>query len=150
MNKVIDFATERDHRHAGQTELLAKFDPIECPGCDKLVPPIVVTSDFAVSYECAGPGHRRFMVYTHSSSIVHDKARYIQAMRDGEFGYTGIARSDTKIAFEGGAALLTGRVKLDAVFKTGPRTLDSRFLCVWVKVDRQWRFLAWQSTPVPA
>jgi len=90
------------------------------------------------------------VVYTHSSSIVHDKAGYLQAMRDGEFGYTAIARSETKIAFEGGAALLTGRIRLDAVFKTGPRTLDSRFLSVWAKVDGQWRFLAWQSTPIPA
>jgi hypothetical protein len=89
-------------------------------------------------------------VYTHSSGIVHDKAGYIQAMRDREFAYTSIQRSETDAAFAGGAVLLTGRIKLDAVFKTGPHTLDCRFLSVWVKADGHWRFLAWQSTPVPA
>jgi hypothetical protein len=57
-------------------------------------------------------------VYTHSSSIVRDKAGYIRAMREGEFAYKSIECSETNIAFEGGAAMLTGRVKLGIMFKT--------------------------------
>ncbi len=89
------------------------------------------------------------MGYTHSSSLFDDKASYIQAMREAKFAYRSVQRSDAKVVFAGGAALVTGRIRLDILFPTGPRILDSRFLSVWIKLGEQWRHLAWQSTPMP-
>jgi hypothetical protein len=89
------------------------------------------------------------MAYTHSSSLFDDKAGYIQAMREAKFAYKTVERSEAKVAFAGGAAIVTGRIRVGVMFDTGPRVLDSRFLSVWVKVDGRWRHLAWQSTPIP-
>lgn len=90
------------------------------------------------------------LAYTHSSGLIDDKPSYIRAMRDGKFAYRKVERSDAKVSFAGGAALVTGRIRLEVMFDTGPRVLDSRFLSVWVRSGRQWRHLAWQSTPIPA
>lgn len=89
------------------------------------------------------------LAYTHSSGVMDDRASYMASMRAGKFSYRQIERQEAKVTLVGGAALVTGRIKLDVLFDTGPRTLDSRFLSVWVRVGSDWRHWAWQSTGVP-
>ena len=88
--------------------------------------------------------------YTHSSSLFDTKATYIEAIRKAEFTYRSVERSEAKVVFAGGAALVTGRIRLDVLFPDGPRVIDSRFLSVWIKLGERWRHTAWQSTPLPA
>ena len=90
------------------------------------------------------------LAYTHSSGVMDDKTGYIAAMRAGQFSYRHIERLEAKTMVVGEAALIIGRVRLDVLFETGPRILDSRFLSVWTHVAPGWKHLAWHSTSVPA
>ena len=89
------------------------------------------------------------LAYTHSSGELDDRTAYLAGMRAGKFRYRLIERSEAKVTLVDGAALVTGRIRLDVLFVTGPRVLDSRFLSVWVRVVTGWRHLAWHSTSVP-
>jgi hypothetical protein len=60
------------------------------------------------------------MAYTHSSSLFDDKAGYIQAMREAKFAYKTVERSEAKVAFAGGAAIMTGRIRVGVMFDTRP------------------------------
>ena len=78
-----------------------------------------------------------------------DRASYLAALRAGKFTYRRIERPEAEVTLVGGAALVTGRIRLDVLFDTGPRTLDSQFLSVWVRAGSDWRHWAWHSTGVP-
>ena len=89
------------------------------------------------------------LAYTHSSGVLDNKQSYMAAMQAGKFSYRRIERTEAGVVLLGGAALVTGRIRLDVLFETGPRILDSRFLSVWMCFATGWKHLAWHSTGVP-
>ena len=90
------------------------------------------------------------LAYTHSSGVTDNRTSYLETMRAGKIKYRQIERLEATVAMAGDAAWLTGRIKLDVLFDTGPTILDSRYLSVWIRVARDWRHLAWHSTSLPA
>ena len=90
------------------------------------------------------------LVYTHSNAASDSKASYIDGVRSRKFDYRSAERSDVVIDVHGNTAVITGRAKMEAVVAGTPRTLNNRFLNVWVKGPRGWQMVAWQSTPIPA
>ncbi len=90
------------------------------------------------------------LIYTHSSARLDDKKSYIVSITSGTLKYRKVSRHDETIRVSGDAALITGRVEIDAVLAGAERHLVSRYLNVWLKRGGRWQLAAWQSTPVPA
>lgn len=90
--------------------------------------------------------------YTHSNGIVDTKRSYIEAIDTEIFDYRSADRSDVTVAVIGDTAMVTGRVAMHVVANKGERSvnLDSRYSAIWVRRDGSWRFLCWQSTPIPS
>jgi ketosteroid isomerase-like protein len=90
------------------------------------------------------------LIYTHSSAVVDTRASYLEALRSGHTRYESIKRSDEKVRVCGNTALVTGRAIIDVTVKGEKKHLDTRFLDVWTQTPQGWKFIAWQSTKLPA
>jgi ketosteroid isomerase-like protein len=90
------------------------------------------------------------LIYTHSSAMVDTRASYLDTLRNGHTRYHSVQRSDEKVRVCGDTALVTGRAIIDVTVKGENKHLDTRFLDVWTKTPRGWKFIAWQSTKLPA
>jgi len=90
------------------------------------------------------------MVYTHSSAVVDTKASFLEALRAGKTRYKRTATRDRKVQLLGDTALVTGGADLDVEVGGEARALKLRFLVAWTKTPAGWKFIAWQSTRLPA
>jgi len=90
------------------------------------------------------------LIYTHSSGVVDGKASWLESMRSGRTRYKSVKRSDEKVRVHGDAALVTGRATLEVEIGGQPKTLQLRYLNVWLKSGGGWKFAAWQSGALPA
>lgn len=88
--------------------------------------------------------------YTHSNSLVDTKSSYLAAIEQKVFDYRNQERSDVRTVVVGDTALATGRVVIDVVAGGRELQLTARYSAVWTRRADGWRFLCWQSTPVPA
>jgi hypothetical protein len=89
------------------------------------------------------------LVYIHSSSVVDDKAAYIESMRSGTVKYRVMRRSDVKVRTYGCLALMTGSAEFDVTVKGQDMTVPLRFHTVWAKRPGGLQFISWQATRVP-
>ena len=90
------------------------------------------------------------MSYTHSNALVDTKASYLKAIEDRVFDYKAVRRFDEEARLFGDTALLTGRAEIDVAAAGRTVHLNARFSVVWARRDGRWKFLCWQSTPIPA
>jgi ketosteroid isomerase-like protein len=90
------------------------------------------------------------LVYTHSSAVVDTKQSYVESIRSGRTRYRKIERGEQKVRVYGEAALVTGRAAIEVEVDGKPKSLKLRYLNVWVKQAGAWKFVAWQSTSIPA
>jgi ketosteroid isomerase-like protein len=90
------------------------------------------------------------LVYTHSTAVVDDKARWIESMKSGRVKYKSAGVSEQKVRIYGDVALVTGRAEMGVEVGGQPKTMRLRFLDAWTKTPQGWKFVAWQSTPLPA
>jgi len=90
------------------------------------------------------------LVYTHSSGVVDGKASWLESMRSGRTRYRSVKRSDERVRVHGDAALVTGRATLEVEVGGQPKTLQLRYLNVWLESGGGWKFAAWQSGALPA
>jgi ketosteroid isomerase-like protein len=90
------------------------------------------------------------LIYTHSSAVVDTRASYLSALKSGQTRYHSIQRADEKVRVCGDTALVTGRAIIDVTARGEKKHLDTRFLDVWTKTPQGWKFIAWQSTKLPA
>jgi ketosteroid isomerase-like protein len=90
------------------------------------------------------------LIYTHSSAVVDTRASYLETLKSGHTRYHSVQRSDEKVRVCGDTALVTGRAVIDVTVKGEKKHLDTRFLDVWTKTPKGWKFIAWQSTKLPA
>ncbi len=90
------------------------------------------------------------LVYTHSTAAVDNKASWIDSMKSGRVKYKSANISDREVRLFGDTALVTGRAEMQAEIGGQPKTLRLRFLDAWTKTPQGWKFVAWQSTPLPA
>lgn len=90
------------------------------------------------------------LTYTHSNGLVDTKASLLDAIAVKRFDYRSADRRDVSIAVVGDVAVITGRVAMLVVAGDREVHLDSRFSSVWARADDRWRFVCWQSTPLPA
>ena len=71
-------------------------------------------------------------------------------MRGGKWNYRKIDRPKEDIRVYGDSAVVTGQVRIEVVIDGAAKTLNSRYIDVWVKGAKGWQMVAWQSTPIPA
>jgi ketosteroid isomerase-like protein len=90
------------------------------------------------------------LLYTHSSGNTDTKPSWLEAMKSGRTKYKAVNCSDRKVRVFGDVALITGRAVIEAEIGGQPRSLKLFFLNAWTKTPQGWKFVAWQSTPLPA
>ena len=88
--------------------------------------------------------------YTHSTAAVDTKESYLQAIEAGVFDYREVDNTDVEIQTFQDLALVNGTAAIKVVARGKEFLLRSRYTCVWVCENDDWRFLAWQNTPIPA
>lgn len=89
------------------------------------------------------------LTYTHSSGKVESREEFLAALSSGKLDYLSLERTEDKVRIYGDTAVVSGRVdgKLRSEDKDVPLAL--RFTSVWVKGEKGWRMVAWQSTRLP-
>lgn len=87
--------------------------------------------------------------YTHSNGMVDTKTSYLAAIEKRVFDYQSEQRTDVEVTIIGSTAMVTGRVEMTVVAGGREVHLDSRYSAIWVERNGDWRFLCWQSTPLP-
>jgi ketosteroid isomerase-like protein len=90
------------------------------------------------------------LIYTHSSANVDTKASWLETMKSGKTKYKSGTFTERKVRMFGDSALVTGKGQIEVEIGGQPRTLKLRYLNVWTKTPQGWKFVAWQSTPLPA
>ncbi|MEL7208666.1 MAG: nuclear transport factor 2 family protein, partial [Actinomycetota bacterium] len=88
--------------------------------------------------------------YTHTNSLVDTKSSYLDAVEKKVFDYRGENRSEVKTVVVGDTGLATGRIDIEVVAGGRELQLSARYSAVWARRDEGWRFLCWQSTPIPS
>lgn len=91
--------------------------------------------------------------YGHSSALNETKAQYMASLVSKTTvydSYEHVTREFKQVA--PGLVLMTGRAKIKSHSSTAPTPvdLDLSYLAVWREEGGKWKFLAWQSTRVPA
>lgn len=89
------------------------------------------------------------LVYTHSNGLVDTKGSYLTSLRDGVVRYLSAERSETALIEAGSTAMITGKATFSVHAFGRDFTINSRYLAVWIEEGGQWRFVAWQNTPIP-
>jgi ketosteroid isomerase-like protein len=106
----------------------------------------MIDSDFDTLGKLLGDA----LIYTHSTAQSDTRAEYIALCKQGVFKYLKIERPVENIQVYGdNTAVVTGRIKIDAIIEGKPKLLSSRYTDVWIKGAKGWQMVAWQSTPIP-
>jgi len=89
------------------------------------------------------------LLYTHSSGVTDNKKSWLESMSSGKTKYRSASCTERKVRFAGECALVTGAAAIEAEINGEPRSLRLKFLNVWTRTPQGWKFVAWQSTPLP-
>jgi ketosteroid isomerase-like protein len=90
------------------------------------------------------------LIYTHSSGTVHDKAGFIDSMKQRSVTYLSTDRREVEVRWHDEVAVLHGHSVIEVDVRGSRRTLDLLFQSVWVQQSGRWQMAAWASTPLPA
>ena len=89
------------------------------------------------------------LVYIHSSSVVDNKATYIDSMKSGNVKYRVMRRSDVTVRTFGCIAIITGLANFDVTVKGQDLAVEIRFHSIWAKRDSGLQFVSWEATRTP-
>jgi Domain of unknown function (DUF4440) len=89
------------------------------------------------------------LVYVHSSTVIDNKASYIDSMRSGTVKYRVMRRSEVTVRTYDCLALITGKANFDVTVKGEDRTAELRFHSIWAKRAKGLEFISWQATRLP-
>ena len=101
--------------------------------------------DFAAMDKLFSPA----LVYIHSSSVLDNKASYIESMRSGAVKYKVMRRSEVTVRNHGCIAIINGIGNYDVRVKENDINVVLRFTSIWQKTDAGLQFVSWQSTRMP-
>ena len=106
----------------------------------------MIESDFDTLDDLLGDD----LIYTHSTAQSDTRAEYIALCKKGVFKYLKFERPIENIQVYGDTVIVTGHVKMDVLIEGKPKLLNSRYTNVWIKGEKGWQMVAWQSTAIPA
>lgn len=101
--------------------------------------------DFAAMDKLFSPD----LVYIHTSSVLDNKASYIESMRSGTVKYKVMRRSEVTVRNFGCIAIINGIGNYDVRVKENDINVVLRFTSIWQKTDAGLQFVSWQSTRMP-
>ncbi len=101
--------------------------------------------DFAAMDKLFSPD----LVYIHTSSVLDNKATYIESMRSGTVKYKVMRRSEVIVRTFGCVAIINGIGNYDVRVKENDINVVLRFTSIWQKKDNALEFISWQSTRMP-
>jgi hypothetical protein len=86
--------------------------------------------------------------YVHSNGVHDSLSSYLNKCRDGLYVYHRIDHQVHDVRCSGDTALVFGEMSAVITSHGVAKTLNNRTLTVWIKTDLQWRFFAYQPTPM--
>jgi len=89
------------------------------------------------------------LLYTHSSGLTDTKASWLESIKAGKAKYKSVDCSERKVRFLGEVALVNGKAAIEVDVDGKPRSLKLVFLNAWTRTPQGWKFVAWQSCPLP-
>ena len=90
------------------------------------------------------------LLHTHVTGRTENKMVYLARMKDGAPRYGRIERSEETVHLRGDTGWLHGRQKMEIIRQDGTRTLDNRFLSIWVNESGTWKMAAFLTTAIKA
>ena len=88
------------------------------------------------------------LIYTHSKGDYDDKRSYLHKVGSRYFTYHEITHPADRILIVDGAALVTGRMTAKVSVLGEVKHIDNRYLAVWAREHGNWKFVAYQPTPI--
>jgi len=88
------------------------------------------------------------LTYTHSTGVVDSLSSYVVKCRDGYYQYLNLDVPIDNIQVLGNVAIVHGRMAGEIVAGGTHKTLNNRTLSVWAALGGEWKFLAYQPTPI--
>jgi len=89
------------------------------------------------------------LLYTHSSGLTDTKASWLESIKAGKAKYKSVDCSERKVRFLGEVALVNGKAAIEVDVNGQPKSLRLVFLNAWTRTPQGWKFVAWQSCPLP-
>ena len=89
------------------------------------------------------------LLYTHSSGLTDTKASWLESIKAGKAKYKSVDCSDRKVRLLGEVALVNGKAAIEVDVNGQPKSLRLAFLNAWARTPKGWKFVAWQSCPLP-
>ena len=87
--------------------------------------------------------------YNTGVGVLMTKNDFVDLMKSGAVVVRKAVREDAGLRQYGDVALVTGVVHVDVTVKGENKTLNSRYLHVWVKDGESWKLVARQATYMP-
>lgn len=88
------------------------------------------------------------LVYGHTGGNRDSLDTYLNKLRTGTLRYHRIDHPVYKIVLIGDTALVFGQMNADLTVNGSNKTLNNSTLAVWTKDGGEWKFTAYQPTPV--
>jgi len=88
-------------------------------------------------------------LYTHTAGLTDTKASWLESIKAGKAKYKSVDCSERKVRFLGEVALVNGKAAIEVEVDGKPRSLRLVFLNAWTRTPQGWKFVAWQSCPLP-
>jgi hypothetical protein len=87
------------------------------------------------------------LTYTHSSAVLDNKEKFLDALRSGQVVYKNLKHSDVQVRFPTpDVAILNGLSDVDVVIGGKPQTVPLRFTIVYVRKNGVWLMEVWHAT----
>lgn len=89
--------------------------------------------------------------YTHSSSVLDNKEKFLESLRSGQVVYKSLKHQDVQVRFvTPDVAILNGLSDIHVVVGGKPQDVPVRFTIVYVKKNGVWLMDVWHATRRPA
>ena len=89
------------------------------------------------------------LTYTHSTGVVETKEQFLAAISSQATRYRSIEPSEVRIRVYGEAAVVTGKVAMQATSRGQDLAFTARFTAVYARLGDAWKLVAWQTTRLP-
>ena len=105
-----------------------------------------LAKDFATVESIVGSTLR----YVHGSGADEDRALYLERLRGGFYDYQHMQPLRREFRRFGDVVLCHGDLRIHVIVDGTEKDFKGRYLQVWAREDGAWKFVAWETTPLPA